>query len=117
MNIHWKTHSEEEKSRCNQCKYAFSEAGDLRRHLKNTNANAFNRHLKHIVEKKNKCPRTRGENLGGNGQSRTHENRGSKAEADKLDNTRIEARDEGIKRPPKAIQTNREQDRWGSMED
>ena len=34
LRKHLKTHSGEKSNKCNQCDYAFSQAGHLRRHLK-----------------------------------------------------------------------------------
>jgi len=67
-----KTHSGEKSNKCNQCDYASSEAGDLRRHLKTHSGEKLNKcnqcdyassregnlktHLKtHSGEKLNKC--------------------------------------------------------------
>ena len=42
--VHLKTHSGEKSNKCNECNYASSQAGDLRKHLE-----------KHSGEKSNKC--------------------------------------------------------------
>ena len=72
LRRHLKTHSGEKTNQCNQCDYAFIQAGDLRRHLKthsgekskkcnqcdyaSSRADVLRTHLKrHSGEKSNKC--------------------------------------------------------------